>query len=90
MIGHVQIGHFLDDVLAEAALVGERIARVVDTGVDRAAQVLQEGAEQAAVEIRARRDQAQRGVRGAAARLRVARQREDGRGGDTGPGETGL
>ena len=64
----MQVGHFLDDVLAEAALVGERIARVVDAGVDGAPQVFEEGAEQARIEIGARRDEPERGVRGAPAR----------------------
>ena len=63
----MQVGDFLDDVLAEAALVGERIARVVDARVDRAPEVFEEGAEQARIEIGARRDQAERGARGAAA-----------------------
>ena len=45
--------------------------------------MLEERAEQSRIEVRARRDEAERGVRGAAAGLGVARQREHGGGGDT-------
>lgn len=41
--GDVELLHGLDDVLAEAALVGEGVARIVDAAVDASAHVPRDG-----------------------------------------------
>ena len=45
---HAELAGELEDVLAEAVLIGRRVVRLVDAGVDAPAQVLDEGAEGAA------------------------------------------
>jgi hypothetical protein len=44
--------HFLEDVLAETVGVGEFRAGIVNTAVNRAAQMFQEGPEEVAIEWR--------------------------------------
>ena len=45
-----QFADFGDDVFAKAFFVGQFRAGLIDTGIDRAAQVLEEGTEQAAIQ----------------------------------------
>ena len=50
--GGAELPHELDDVAAEARLVGGRVVRLVDPGVDATPHVLDEGAEQPPVDRR--------------------------------------
>ena len=49
--GHAQLARQLEDVAAEAVLVGRRVAGLVDARVDAPAHVLDERAEEAAVDL---------------------------------------
>ena len=49
MIVGAELAHQREHVAAEAALVGGRMAGLVDAAVDAAAEMLDEGAEQAAI-----------------------------------------
>src|SRR6185437_5293239 len=50
-VGNLEVAHELGDVAAHAVLVGGRMPRLVDAGVDGAAEMLEEGAVEPVVNI---------------------------------------